>query len=107
MVFEKDGTFINQQFRLQKFNQAVPGEKDVLNDLTLINQLQIAVTGESESRICNTSVWNKISQTIDSLSGISFNEISEEGVSISGKAFAELGFVEEKTLKFDKTKFQF
>ena len=32
-VFEKSGTFINQQFRIQKFAQAVPGPQGVADDL--------------------------------------------------------------------------
>ena len=34
-VFEKSGTFINQQFRLQKFLQSVPGPPGVADDLVI------------------------------------------------------------------------
>jgi NADH-quinone oxidoreductase subunit G len=36
MVFEKDGSFINQNFRLQKFKAAVPGPRGVEPDFTVL-----------------------------------------------------------------------
>ena len=44
-VFEKAGTFINQQFRLQKFAQAVPGPQGVADDLVTLAQLVAAAGG--------------------------------------------------------------
>ena len=35
-VFEKAGTFVNQQFRLQKFARAIPGPQGVADDLVTL-----------------------------------------------------------------------
>ncbi|HYP18080.1 MAG TPA: 2Fe-2S iron-sulfur cluster-binding protein, partial [Opitutus sp.] len=42
-VFEKNGTFINQQFRIQKFSKAVPGPAGSADDLVVLSKLIAAV----------------------------------------------------------------
>jgi NADH-quinone oxidoreductase subunit G len=44
-VFEKAGSFVNQQFRLQKFAQAIPGPVGVLPGLSTFTRLLAAVGG--------------------------------------------------------------
>jgi NADH-quinone oxidoreductase subunit G len=55
-VFEKSGTFVNQQFRLQKFAKAVPGPADVADDLVTFSNLVAAVGGPTISSDLN-SLW--------------------------------------------------
>ena len=43
--FEKSGTFVNQQFRLQKFARAVPGPHGVADDLVTLSRLLAALGG--------------------------------------------------------------
>ena len=38
-VFEKNGTFINQQFRIQKFAKAVPGPVGAADDLVILSRI--------------------------------------------------------------------
>ncbi len=44
-VFEKHGTFINQQFRIQRFARAVPGVAGATDDLVVLARLVGAVGG--------------------------------------------------------------
>src|SRR5271166_4366644 len=44
-VFEKSGTFVNQQFRIQKFARAVPGVAGAADDLVVLARLTSAVGG--------------------------------------------------------------
>ena len=44
-VFEKTGTFVNQQFRLQKFAKAVPGPAGVTDDLVVLAKLVAVAAG--------------------------------------------------------------
>ena len=46
-VFEKSGSFINQQFRIQKFAKAVPGLSGAHDDLNVLDQLLVAIGGDS------------------------------------------------------------
>ena len=45
-VFEKSGTFVNQQFRLQKFTKAVPGPAGATDDLAVLGKLIAVASGK-------------------------------------------------------------
>jgi len=98
-VFEKNGTFINQQFRLQKSQTAVPGVAGTVNDSVVLTQLLAAVGGNKLASDIAT-LWNALSAEIKSLAGLSFAAISETGVVLSSTEFASLAFPEGETLHF-------
>ncbi len=98
-VFEKNGTFINQQFRLQKFQAAVPGVVGAINDSVVLTQLLAALGGNKFAPDIAT-IWNALSGEIKLLAGLSFAAIAETGVVIDGSAFASLSFPEGETLHF-------
>jgi NADH-quinone oxidoreductase subunit G len=95
MVFEKTGTFINQQFRLQKFNAAIPGPFGVISDLEFLSELSgISGAGDLDT------LWAQISADCKLLSGIRFSELSATGQLIDGAAFSHLPFCESAGMHF-------
>ncbi len=98
-VFEKSGTFVNQQFRLQKFAKAVPAPAGVADDLVTLTQL-IAAAGGAAIAADLTAVWAALSGEAKALAGISYANVPDTGKVLDAAAWAGLPFVEGETLKF-------
>jgi NADH-quinone oxidoreductase subunit G len=90
-VFERSGTFINCQFRLQSFAQAVPGPTGTLPDVQILARL---------ARADAAVVWAELSADIPMLAGLDGRLLPAEGVPLDGAAFAAHKFPEGKLLKF-------
>jgi NADH-quinone oxidoreductase subunit G len=98
-VFEKSGSYINQQFRLQKSLKALPGPKGAVDDWVHLGTLVARQTGGwAPSTI--EEVWEAIESSIAQLKGVSFESLPDTGRVIDGTAFENLPFVEEETLRF-------
>ena len=96
-VFEKNGSFINQQFRLQKFLQAVPGPAAAPGDLRTLAGLINTAGGEADSGI--DAVWREMSETIEALRGLRFMKIPAEGVLLNvPESLRALPYPEGETL---------
>ena len=98
-VFEKSGTFINQQFRLQKFHAAIPGLSGTVNDLDVLTRL-LAAVGGAKLLSDVASIWAGLSAEIQTLAGLSFATIPDTGKVIDGAAFAALPFSEGEALHY-------
>ena len=99
-VFEKFGSFVNQQFRLQKFVRAVPGPAGAADDLVLFASILANLTGVTVASTVDT-VWSTIAAEVALLKGLSFPAIVPTGVVLDGSSFAGLPFVEGKSLRYD------
>ena len=99
MVFEKNGTFVNQQFRLQKFFTCVPGPAGATNDLAVLAKLIAAVGGSAAPGELH-ALWSLMATEVGVLNGISFANLPETGLLLDGGAFASLPFVEGETLHY-------
>jgi NADH-quinone oxidoreductase subunit G len=97
-VFEKRGSFVNQQFRLQRFAQVVPGPEGVADDL----QTLATLAGVSQTTV--ESVWAALAAEVPVLAQLSYSKIQDTGVLIDGSAFASLPFPEGETLHFKPAK---
>ena len=107
MVFEKDGSFINQSFRIQRFKAAIPGPRGVQSDFTILDKIAAALAGEKATAITIDSVWERMTATIDQLSdSLRWHSLPEKGVALDATAFLDLGFVETKNLKYDPVAFK-
>ncbi len=93
-VFEKSGSFVNQQFRLQRFQQSVPGPAGVLPDASLFARLIAELTGNSDGPSTVPGVWEHLSKEVEPLAGLSFARIPENGVVLSVGSLAGLPFCE-------------
>jgi NADH-quinone oxidoreductase subunit G len=98
-VFEKSGCFINQQFRLQRFNAAVPGPAGATNDLHLLGRLVNAVGGAPVGGDL-AAIWQTIGDEIAILKGLTFAKVPELGVALNATDFANQAFPEGETLHF-------
>ena len=100
-VFEKAGTFINQQFRLQKFLQAVPGPEALVDDLVTFSELLNHVEPDTGSLETVDAVWAELSKEVNLFEGLSFSGLTPEGIQLDGSAFNHLSFCEGKTKYFE------
>ncbi|MBI5426430.1 MAG: (2Fe-2S)-binding protein [Opitutae bacterium] len=98
-VFEKSGTFVNQQFRLQKFTKAVPGPEGLADDLVTLANLAAAVgAGALSSDLAG--LWATLAAEVPALAGLSYAKIPATGTLLDSAAWAGLPFVEGETLHF-------
>ena len=98
-VFEKNGTFINQQFRLQKLAQAVPGPQGVADDLATLAQLITAAGGPAQAADID-SVWTALAAEVKCLASITYANLPATGLLLDATEFAGLPFPEADTLHF-------
>ncbi len=98
-VFEKSGSFINQQFRLQKFAKAVPGPTEVSDDLVTLAELVAAVGGGIVSFDLGL-VWHALAAEVKPLASLSYATLPATGHLLDASAWAGLPFCEGETLHF-------
>jgi NADH-quinone oxidoreductase subunit G len=98
-VFEKSGTFVNQQFRLQKFAKAVPGPAGVADDLTSLAEL-IAAAGGGIISFELGVLWSALAAEVPALAGLSHANLDPLGKLLDSAAWAGLPFCEGETLHF-------
>jgi len=98
-VFEKNGTFVNQQFRLQKFHKAVPAPAAATDDLVVLAKLAAAAGGADLPGEIH-ALWSVLAREVPALSGITFANLPETGLILDNAAFAGLSFAEGPTLHY-------
>lgn len=98
-VFEKAGTFVNQQFRIQKFIQAVPALSGAHNDLAVLSRLA-AAAGVSAPPAEIGTLWPAIAAEVPALATMLYKNIPETGLLLDATPWAGLPFVEGETLHF-------
>ena len=117
-VFEKNGTFVNQQFRLQKFHQAVPPPAGPAvdptpaglvphlaltggpaNDLVVLAKL-IAAGGGLTLPSDLPALWSLIAAEVPALGTMTFANLPETGLLLDPTPWTALPFVEGETLHF-------
>lgn len=97
-VFEKAGTFINQQFRIQKFIQAVPPLAGAHNDLAALSALSAAAGSPVPSEI--GTLWPVIAAEVPALATMLYKNIPETGLLLDATPWAGLPFAEGETLHY-------
>lgn len=106
-VFEKSGSFVNQQFRLQRFEQAVPGPAGALPQIMLLDRVLRALQGQAsaagEQQVSPVSLWKELAAQVPQFAGIEFRSIGNEGVALDAAAFSDLVFPEGKSLHYEPT----
>jgi NADH-quinone oxidoreductase subunit G len=98
-AFEKNGTFVNQQFRIQRFAKAVPAAVGAADDLVVLARLVAAAGGPSLSPDIG-SLWAAIAAQVPALAAISYANIPDTGLLLDGTPWAGLSFAEGPTLHF-------
>ncbi|HKK19576.1 MAG TPA: molybdopterin-dependent oxidoreductase [Opitutales bacterium] len=107
MVFEKDGSFINQTFRLQKFKAAIPGPAGIRPDFMVLEKIAAPLAGEKPEAATLDTVWQRIASKIESVEdGLTWRGIPDQGLALEPGPLLELPFVETKNLKYDPEAFK-
>ena len=99
-VFEKAGTFINQEFRLQKFEAAIPGIKGTENDLTILSTLAARASSSVATDVSVASVWEKLRVACPVLAEIDYTKIPDTGTLLDASPWAGVAFPETGSLKW-------
>ena len=98
-MFEKSGTFVNQQFRIQKFVKAVPGLAGATDDLVVLSQLVAAAGGGTVAAEIN-ALWATIAAEVPALGTMTFANLPETGLLLDATPWASLPFAEGETLHY-------
>lgn len=98
--FEKSGTVINQQFRIQKFHRVIPGPGGTIDDLYALASIQANISEDSFPSTVG-SVWKQLGAEGTPLAGVSFQSLSDQGQLLDGSAFEYLPFREGESLHFE------
>ena len=102
-VFEKSGTFVNQQFRLQKFLEAVPGVAGATDDLVVLARLVAAAGGAAVVSEVG-ALWKMLAAEVPVLGAMSFASLPDTGLLLDATAWTNLPFVEGESLHYKPTK---
>jgi len=79
---EKDGTFINVQDRLQRFDKAFPPRGDVLSAVEVLTELLSALRPGDWQPGEAAAVFDRMAQELEPLSGMTFRHIPAPGVQL-------------------------
>jgi NADH-quinone oxidoreductase subunit G len=90
-VFERSGSFINCQFRLQSFVQAIPGPAGTLPDSSYLARF---------AGLNVDSLWKELAQHVPALAGLAHGKIPEDGIVIDSSKWSSITFPEGRLLKF-------
>jgi len=98
-VFEKNGTLVNQQFRIQRFAKAVPGADGGVDDLVALARL-VAAAGAPAPGADIGSLWAAIASEVPVLSGVSYASIPDTGLLLDASRWSGLAFAEGASLHY-------
>mgnify|MGYP001291997624 CR=1 FL=1 len=98
-VFEKAGTLVNQQFRLQKFAKAVAGAVGAHNDLEVLARL-VAATGGATLPSELHALWAVLSADVPALATTTYRTLPETGLLLDSTPWSALRFPEGASLHF-------
>jgi NADH-quinone oxidoreductase subunit G len=98
-VFEKSGTFVNQQFRIQKFFKAVPGPVAAVDDLVGLSKLIIAVGGAALPSDIH-ALWKALAAEVPALGTMTFANLPETGLLLDATPWTAQSFVEGESLHY-------
>ncbi|GAB1488071.1 2Fe-2S iron-sulfur cluster-binding protein [Opitutaceae bacterium] len=98
-VFEKSGSFVNQQFRIQKFFKAVPGLVGATDDLVVLSRL-VAAAGGAAQPADLAGLWAVIAAEVPALAHVTHAKLPETGLLLDSTSWAGLPFVEGETLHY-------
>ena len=98
-VFEKSGTFINQQFRIQKFFKCVPGPAGAADDLAALAKLVSALGAPAVPSDVH-ALWSVMTAEVGAFKAITFANLPETGLLLDSTPFAGLPFVEGETMHY-------
>jgi NADH-quinone oxidoreductase subunit G len=101
-VFEKEGTFVNQNFILQKFKQAIIPPIGLISDCGVLKSILNELNNEASENttLSMDELWSEISENVEILKSVKWSAIPEEGLALEDAPFADMNFFETVNLKY-------
>jgi NADH-quinone oxidoreductase subunit G len=83
-IFERDGTFVNKDYILQKFFKAVPPPSKFIFECWEILSILANIYHHSEENenLTIDQIWKDLSYTVDCFKNIDFNNVELDGILI-------------------------
>jgi len=107
MVFEKEGSFINQSFRLQKFKTAIPGPAGIQPDYKVLEKIAAPLADEKPAPVTLDEVWQRIASKLEIIDDAqTWRGIPDEGLALIPGELIDLPFIETRNLKYDPVAFK-
>ncbi len=100
--FEKDGMWINRQFRLQRFVKAVDAPSGAVSDIYLISEVLKKIGNQNFTTPSVNDIRVLMSQKIPMFAGC--EKIGSMGMLLDGSNFPNIDFPEEDAINFKKCK---
>ncbi len=100
VVFEKAGSFVNQNFRLQKFEACIPAPQGVKSDAAIITSLRAGL-GDEDASSSLAKIWESLSSDVKEFEDLSYSRIPDEGVQLDGSRFDQLNYIETGSLHYE------
>lgn len=98
--FEKEGLWVNRQFRLQKFMKAIDAPENAVGDIELIATLLKQISSDTFDIPSIDVLRGVIAKRIDILSGC--QNVGASGAVLDGSRFAAVDFPETDAMLFKK-----
>ena len=102
MVFEKSGSFVNRQFRLQKFEQAVPGPIGVFPDIHFLYKLLNTLKNICQTTPSLSNLWQEICNFIPIVNNVKYSIIPKEGYLLDKDKFKKINFLDDPSLQYSE-----
>ena len=102
--FEKDGLWINRQFRVQRFERAINPPADSLDEIELLSALLRKIANESFKTPTVGEIRSVMASKIEMLKDVA--HVGDSGVLIDGSKFSDIKFPEIAALHFEPAKKQ-
>lgn len=102
--FEKDGLWINRQFRVQRFERAINPPADSLDEIELLSALLRKIANESFKTPTVGEIRSVMASKIEMLKDVA--HVGDSGVLIDGSKFSDIKFPETAALHFEPAKKQ-
>lgn len=99
-VFEKAGTFVNQEFRIQKFEVAVPGAEKTEDDAKILSAIAVRASSRVVTDVSVPAIWSGLRADCPALSAIDFATIPDTGTLLDSSPWAHIAFPETGSLKY-------
>ena len=100
--FEKDGMWINRQFRVQKFERAITPPADSVDEIELLSALMRRIANESFKTPTVREIRELMASRIAILKDCA--EVGDSGVPIDPSGFAHIKFPEAAALRYEPSK---
>lgn len=103
-VFERSGSFINQQWRVQKFAQAIPMSEGMSSDIAILDRLLQHLGQSPLPAPTPEAVWKMMAGSLPQMTGMSYAQLPATGKVLDASTWENIKWPEEKGLHYEPAK---